>query len=132
MDSTDVCCKVRPRVCRALGAEQEADVNKSKWTPLMFAALIGNVIIAAFLLDKGAHIDAVQEYQFTAFMIAAAKGNTDVAKLLLNQDANTNVVNNGGRTCLSLAAGKGHLDLVISCLMRISTRILSTMMGTWR
>jgi ankyrin repeat protein len=71
-------------------------------TPLMDAATAGSVEAMAFLIDKGADVDAQSPFGTTALMMAA----TDAAKvrLLLDHGAKSNLVSKQGRTALFIAA----------------------------
>jgi ankyrin repeat protein len=71
-------------------------------TPLMDAATAGSVEAMAFLIDKGADVDARNPFGTTALMMAA----TDAAKvrLLLDHGATANLASKQGRTALFIAA----------------------------
>jgi ankyrin repeat protein len=71
-------------------------------TPLMDGATAGSAEAMAFLLDKGADVDAQNPFGTTALMMAA----TDAAKvrLLLDRGAKVNVASKQGRTALFVAA----------------------------
>ena len=71
-------------------------------TPLMDAAVAGSVEAMAFLLDRGADVNAQNPFGTTALIMSA----TDIAKvrLLLDRGANVNAVSKQGRTALFVAA----------------------------
>jgi ankyrin repeat protein len=71
-------------------------------TPLMDGATAGSAEAMAFLIDKGADVDAQNPFGTTALMMSA----TDVAKvrLLLDRGAKVNVASKQGRTALFIAA----------------------------
>jgi ankyrin repeat protein len=57
----------------------------------------------AFLLSRGAPIDAKNKDGTTPLMIAAQTGDTDSAKMLLEAGAKPNIVNGSGETSLIMA-----------------------------
>src|SRR3954454_6217447 len=71
-------------------------------TPLMNAAVAGSVEAMAWLIDKGADVNAQNTFGTTALMMSVS----DAAKvrLLLDHGANPNVASKQGRTALFLAA----------------------------
>ena len=73
------------------------------WTPLMYAALYGNVDDCRLLVDSGASVNTRNDAGGTALMYAvddAAK-----TKLLLERGADPNLRSGEGRTALMIAAG---------------------------
>ena len=77
-------------------------------TALMFAAREGHIDIVRLLLDRGANINAINDYERTALMWAANTGHTDVVRLLLDRGANINAVDGDGDTALMSASESGH------------------------
>ena len=71
------------------------------WTPLMYAALYGNVESIRLLLDRGALVNATNDAGGTALMYAV----DDLAKtqLLLERGADPNLRSGEGRTALLIA-----------------------------
>jgi ankyrin repeat protein len=71
------------------------------WTPLMYAALYGNVESIRLLLDRGALVNATNDAGGTALMYAV----DDLAKtqLLLDRGADPNLRSGEGRTALLIA-----------------------------
>ena len=71
-------------------------------TPLMDAATAGSAEAMAFLIDKGAEVDAQNPFGTTALMMSA----TDAAKvrLLLDRGAKAGLASKQGRTALFIAA----------------------------
>jgi ankyrin repeat protein len=71
-------------------------------TPLMDAAIAGSAEAMAFLIDKGADVDAQNPFGTTALMMSA----TDAAKvrLLLDRGAKASLASKQGRTALFIAA----------------------------
>ena len=64
-----------------------ADVNKTGWTPLHYAATGGHVEMIRLLLEHHAYIDAESPNRTTPLMMAAYYGNPAVTKLLLEEGA---------------------------------------------
>jgi uncharacterized protein len=85
------------------------------FTPLHLAAYFGWPEAAAFLLDRGADIDARSTNRvlrdLTPLHSAAAGGQTEVAALLLERGADPNATQPGGWTPLHQAAASGNLEL---------------------
>jgi ankyrin repeat protein len=80
------------------------------WTPLMYAALYGNVESCKLLLGEGAAVNARNTAGGTALMYAV----DDVAKvkLLLERGADPNLRSGEGRTALMIAvANSGSFRL---------------------
>ena len=65
-----------------LQAEIEA-VGGSNWTALHYAAMYGNEAVAAQLLQAGASVSAVDDYDSTPMHLAAVKGKSSIANLLM-------------------------------------------------
>lgn len=83
--------------------EREADVNKTGWTALHYAASAGNLDIISLLLENSAYIDAESPNRTTPLMMAARYGSTAAVKLLLHQDADPQLKNQQGLTALDFA-----------------------------
>jgi uncharacterized protein len=66
---------------------QGADVNKTGWTPLHYAATAGNVELIALLLEHHAYIDAESPNGSTPLMMAAHYASASAVKLLLESGA---------------------------------------------
>ena len=80
---------------RALLA-RDADVNKTGWTPLHYAASAASpqhLAIIALLLENHAYIDAASPNGTTPLMMAAQYGSTDAVELLLNEGADPTLRN---------------------------------------
>ena len=84
-------------------------------TPLMAAAAAGSVEAMAFLIDKGADIDAQNPFGTTALMMSA----TQIAKvrLLLDRGANAAIASKQGRTALFIAAMSEGSAPIVRLLM---------------
>jgi len=92
--------------------EREADVNKTGWTALHYAAAVGNNDIVALLLDKSAYIDAESPNHTTPLMMAARGGHIRTVKLLLDEGADSSVKNEQGMTVLEFAERHGQTEIV--------------------
>lgn len=79
-------------VCQRL-ISRDADVNKTGWTPLHYAASSGNVSVIRLLLDHHAYIDAESPNGTTPLMMAARYGSTATVKLLLESGADASLKN---------------------------------------
>lgn len=85
---------------------RDADVNKTGWTPLHYAASSTSDKAQAMvhlLLEHSAYIDAGSPNGSTPLMMAAEFGQIDVARLLLQEGADPTIKNQQGRTALDFA-----------------------------
>lgn len=80
-----------------------ADVNKTGWAPLHYAATNGSLPIIQLLLDRYAYIDAESPNGTTPLMMAALYGTIDAVKLLLDAGADVGIKNGLGLTALDFA-----------------------------
>lgn len=80
-----------------------ADINKPGWAPLHYAATKGSVPIVRELLDKSAYIDAESPNGTTPLMMAAMYGTPEVVKVLLEAGADPIIKNGLGLTALDFA-----------------------------
>lgn len=74
------------------------DVNKR--TPLHWAVIAGDLKIVAYLLYKGADIEAREKNGATPLHFAAYSKNLDIVKYLIQQNANINATDYSGWTPL--------------------------------
>lgn len=75
-------------------ADRGAALSRAGWSPLHYACSgPDGLAVAAFLLDKGAPIDARSPNGTTPLMMAARYGSYDVAELLIARGANTKLRN---------------------------------------
>ncbi len=100
--------------------EQGADVNKTGWTPLHYAATSGNVQLVKLLLDKHAYIDAESPNKTTPLMMAAHYGTPGAVKLLLEEGADVSLKNDLGLSAIDFAQQAKKQDSVdvISAFIR--------------
>jgi ankyrin repeat protein len=80
-----------------------ADVNKTGWTPLHYAASNGHLTIISLLLENSAYIDAESPNGTTPLMMAAMYGTPAAVKLLLQEGADPQLKNQQGLTALQFA-----------------------------
>jgi ankyrin repeat protein len=83
--------------------DNDADVNKTGWTPLHYAASAGHVPVIAHLLEHSAYIDAESPNGTTPLMMAAMYGSPEAVKHLIQAGADLRVKNQLGLTALDFA-----------------------------
>lgn len=88
-----------------------ADVNKTGWTPLHYAATGGHLEMIKLLLDEHAYIDTESPNKSTPLMMAAEYGSEAAVKLLLQEGADTTVKNQLGLNAADFAAKAERMDL---------------------
>lgn len=88
-----------------------ADVNKTGWTPLHYAASGGHTQVMRFLLDKNAYIDAASPSGNTPLMMAVLYGSEDSVEYLLGQGADPTILNGAKRSAIDLAKGAERVTL---------------------
>lgn len=96
-------------VCARL-IELEADVNKTGWTPLHYAASGGHDAVISLLLANYAYIDAESPNQSTPLMMAAMYGTSNSVKHLLEAGADVSLRNAAGLSALDFAKRGGRQD----------------------
>lgn len=89
---------------------RDADVNKTGWTPLHYAATAGHLEIMQILLDENAYIDAESPNKSTPLMMAAQYGSTQAVKLLLEAGADPTLRNELGLSAVEFAHRGGRPD----------------------
>lgn len=105
--------------CQVL-IERGADVNKTGWTPLHYAATGGHVEVIRLLLEHHAYIDAGSPNGSTPLMMAARYGNASAVKLLLEEGADPSLKNEQGMNAWDFADGVGRVESanIISAFLR--------------
>jgi ankyrin repeat protein len=105
-----------------------------QWTPLMWACMLGDAIMAEHLIDAGAVISFRDKTEYTPLRVAihggwrsvsfryktgytplhvaARRGHLDIARLLIDKGANVNALTDSQWTPLRLAIAEGHSDVV--------------------
>ena len=85
---------------------RDADVNKTGWTPLHYAASSGSpqhAVIISLLLENHAYIDAASPNGTTPLMMAAHYGSSEAVQLLLDEGADPTLKNQLGLTAADFA-----------------------------
>jgi ankyrin repeat protein len=80
-----------------------AQVNRSGWTPLHYAATNGHVAMIEYLLTQKADINAPSPNETTPLMMAAMYGSEDAARALLKAGADPARKNQLGMTAADFA-----------------------------
>ena len=99
---------------------RDADVNKTGWTPLHYAASSSADAAQAMvrlLLEHSAYIDAGSPNGTTPLMMAAQYGEIDVARLLLQEGADPTIKNQLGLTAADFAR-KAERDGLVQDIVR--------------
>ena len=95
--------------------DKDADVNKTGWTPLHYAASStqGDQLgVAKLLIENAAYIDAASPNGSTPLMMAAMYGNTSTLKLLLDEGADPTLKNQLGLTAVDFAQRADRKEMV--------------------
>ena len=111
---------------------READVNKTGWTPLHYAASgvqEQQTAIVALLLEQHAYIDAGSPNGSTPLMMAAQYGTREVVKLLLDEGADPVLKNQLGLSATDFAARAERSELVEA--IAAAARRRSPNQGKW-
>jgi ankyrin repeat protein len=80
-----------------------ADVNKTGWTPLHYAATHGHLDVIRLLLENFAYIDAASPNGSTPLMMAAQYGSDEAVILLLDEGADPLLKNQLGLGAIDFA-----------------------------
>lgn len=91
--------------------DMDAAVNKPGWTPLHYAATYGHDEIVRFLLEENAYIDAEAPNKTTPLMMAARLRLRTTAKLLVTEGADPTIVNMAGYNAAKFAREAGDVEL---------------------
>jgi len=89
---------------------KDADVNKTGWTPLHYAASGAQKNTIEILLEHSAYIDAESPNGSTPLMMAAMYGNADSVRLLLESGADPTLKNQLGLNAAEFAKRAGRDD----------------------
>lgn len=79
---------------------------------LMYAANQGDTNGVVLLLDKGADVNAKNNYGDTLLMQVATTGHTNTVELLLDKGADINAKDSFGKTALMSAARFGNVEII--------------------
>jgi ankyrin repeat protein len=109
-------------LCKKL-IERDADINKTGWTPLHYAATKGHVDVIKLLLDHHAYPDAESPNKTTPLMMAARYGTPAAVKALLDAGADPTLKNSLGLSALEFATSNVQPDSteLIAAAMRART-----------
>lgn len=99
-----------------------ADVNKTGWTPLHYAATHGHLAIIRLLLENSAYIDAESPNGTTPLMMAAMYGTPEAVKLLLEEGADPQLKNQQGLTALQFAERADRSDAIKALTSAVRSR----------
>lgn len=105
--------------------DNDADVNKTGWTALHYAASGGHVPVIAHLLEHSAYIDAESPNGTTPLMMAAMYGSPEAVKHLIQAGADLTIKNQLGLTALDFAVRgqrQNAKELIESGLARLAAR----------
>jgi ankyrin repeat protein len=91
--------------------DRGADVNKTGWTPLHYAASAGHLRVMELLLEQHAYIDAESPNGTTPLMMAANYGTPAATRLLLEAGADPTLKNQLGLTAVDFAKRADRRDL---------------------
>jgi ankyrin repeat protein len=89
---------------------RNADVNKTGWSPLHYAATNGHLDVINLLLEENAYIDATSPNGTTPLMMAAHYGTSSAVKLLLELGADPMLKNEQGLAAFDFANRASHTD----------------------
>ncbi len=90
--------------------ERGADVNKTGWAPLHYAATRGHLDVMNLLLEHNAYIDAASPNDTTPLMMAAYYGTPSAVKLLLEAGADPLLKNQQSLTAIDFAQRANRAD----------------------
>ncbi|HSV52277.1 MAG TPA: ankyrin repeat domain-containing protein [Burkholderiaceae bacterium] len=96
-----------------------ADVNKTGWAPLHYAATHGHLEMIRLLLENHAYIDAESPNGTTPLMMAAHYGTPAAVKLLLEEGADPTLKNQLGLSAIDFAhrvSRKDAADLIAAAI----------------
>jgi ankyrin repeat protein len=99
--------------------DKGAQVNRTGWTALHYAAAGGHNDVAQLLLDRSAYIDAESPNKTTPIMMAARGGHIYTVKLLLDEGADATLKNDAGMTAIDFARAGGYPDIVEGLTYRL-------------
>ena len=97
--------------------EYVAEIPQGGYTPLLFAARVGDLASARLLVDAGADVNDQPPYGTSATVIASHSGHRDVAAFLLEHGADPN------------AAGAGYTALHAAILHKDATLVRTLLEG---
>lgn len=88
-----------------------AEVQHPGWTALHYAVIQGFPDVVAFLLEKGADVNAKAPNGQTALMMAASRNKADIVELLKAKQPDLALTDTQGKTAADLASAQGNTEL---------------------
>jgi ankyrin repeat protein len=92
--------------------DKGAEINRSGWTALHYAAASGNAAIIRRLVEESAYVDAESPNGTTPLMMAARGGHRDALQLLLDEGADPTLRNERDMTAADFARSTGNDELL--------------------
>jgi ankyrin repeat protein len=89
---TNVWTEVVKTTLEVMNPAYVTDIQQGGYTPLLFAARVGDLASAKLLVAAGADINDTAPYGTTALVVAAHSGHGEVAQLLLEKGAEPNSI----------------------------------------
>lgn len=93
-----------------LGADTTA-IDLTGWTSLHLCTMRGDHVVSEHLLQRGAQINARDEWRHTPLHWAAYRGRIEVVKVLLQHGALVNLQDIAGQTPLHWVSYAGHFEI---------------------
>lgn len=91
--------------------QKGADVNKTGWTPLHYAATKGHLPLIKLFIENHAYIDAESPNGSTPLMMASMYGTPEAVKLLLDEGADPLLKNQQGLSAIEFAQRASRQDV---------------------
>ena len=114
-------------VRRMLEAGASVEIaDDSGVTPLMAAAMQGNVDIIHVLIQRRARVDSVDSLGRSALLYALAAGKLEAIQLLLPLTSNLQTASAAGQDLLTLALGTGNMQIFQAVLERLPSTLAWT------
>ncbi|XP_044763577.1 putative ankyrin repeat protein RF_0381 isoform X2 [Coccinella septempunctata] len=86
-------------------------------TAMHCAAQRGNLEVLAYLIEKGANVNATMDFGFSPLHLAVTQSDSDVVKMLLEHGADVNAANDHGETVIHWALNFKHCHRHIHVLL---------------
>ncbi|CEG56117.1 ankyrin repeat domain-containing protein [Legionella fallonii] len=123
-NSTALLCAARvgsieaARTLLEWGASLNGEMDREKNTALHYAARMGHGLLAGFLLENKANVNALDYRNNTALHIAARNGHAQIVDSLLSLDADITLKNMYGENALDLAVQGRHQRVIDKLLLK--------------
>jgi ankyrin repeat protein len=114
---SNVWTQVVKMTTEAKNAPYITDIQQGGYTPLLFAARVGDLPSAKLLVEARADVNVTAPYGTTALVVAAHGGHGEVAEFLLEKGADPNM-DGAGYTALHIAIRRNDAKLVRALLAR--------------